>query len=310
MELQSYQNGFKAHLKLEKSLSENTVAAYLRDVSKLADFLSEQYPDLRLTEIQLTHCDQFVGYLVDMGIAQSSQARITSGIRSFFKYLQIEEFISHNPAELLDIPHSARHIPDVLSLEEIDSLMAAIDHSTPNGMRNRAILETLYGCGLRVSELTSLRLSNYFPKIEFIKVVGKGSKERLVPINASAIQQIDYYLTHVRANWPVKKEAEDFIFVNRRGGALSRIMVFSIIKELAEKAGISKSISPHTFRHTFATHLYEGGADLRAIQEMLGHESITTTEIYTHVNPQYLRDTLLQFHPFAQINTTNNKQQD
>lgn len=306
MELQSYQNGFKAYLKLEKSLSENSVAAYLRDVDKLAAFFSENYPDLRLSDVTLSHCDQFVGYLADLGVAHASQARITSGIRSFFKYLQIEEFLVHNPAELLDLPRTTRHIPDVLSVEEIDKLMAVIDHSTPDGMRNRAILETLYGCGLRVSELISLRLSDYFPQIEFVKVLGKGSKERLVPINMSAIRQINYYLEHVRAHWPIKKEADDVIFINRRGGKLSRVMVFMIIKDLAEKAGLQKNISPHTFRHSFATHLYEGGADLRAIQEMLGHESIITTEIYTHVNPQYLRNTLLSYHPFAKINEKSN----
>ena len=244
---------------------------------------------------------QFVQWLSKIGLSATSQARIISGIRGFFKFCIIEQMVSRDPAALLEAPKTPRHLPDTLSVEEIDQMFASIDVSTPEGVRNKAMLETLYSCGLRVSELIQLTLSGYFPDDAFIRVIGKGNKERLIPIGRSAMQYISLYTEHIRTQNTIKPGKEDFLFLNRRGSPLSRVMVFYIIKSLAQQAGITKIISPHTFRHSFATHLVEGGADLRAVQEMLGHESITTTEIYTHLNRDFLRDTLQRFHPAFQL---------
>jgi integrase/recombinase XerD len=251
--------------------------------------------------VELTDLQQFVQWLSKIGLSATSQARIISGIRGFFKFCITEQLVTRDPAALLEAPKTPRHLPDTLSVEEIDKLFVCIDVSTPEGVRNKAMLETLYSCGLRVSELIHLTLSGYFPDDAFIRVIGKGNKERLIPIGRSAMQYISLYTEHIRPQITIKPGKEDFLFLNRRGGPLSRVMVFYIIKSLAQQAGITKIISPHTFRHSFATHLVEGGADLRAVQEMLGHESITTTEIYTHLNRDFLRDTLQRFHPAFQL---------
>lgn len=299
--MQSYLNGFRAYLHLERSLSPHTVEAYLNDVEKLMRYITECYPNLSLSDLDLAHCEEFLGWLQQFGIAASTQARIISGIRTFFKYLCAENILSRNPTELLDSPTIMRQIPDVLSVAEIDALIAAIDHSRPDGMRSRAIIETLYACGLRVSELVGLRLSGIYPDLGVLRIMGKGSKERLVPIHPEAMRHLQLYIDTTRQTYPIKKESIDIVFLNQRGGALSRISVFNLIKQLANAAVIGKNISPHTFRHSLATHLYEGGADLRVVQEILGHEHITTTEIYTHVQPQYLRETLLLYHPLSRL---------
>lgn len=291
----SYINGFKAWLQLEKSLSPNSVSAYLRDVRKLEAFGSDQ--KLSPKSVTRKNLEEFVSWLHEQRTSDRSQARIISGIRSFFSYLVMENERDDDPTELLEGPKLTQKLPHFLSIDEIDALFAAIDHSKDEGMRNRAMLETLYGCGLRVSELINLKLSNLHLEVEFVKVIGKGSKERLVPIGASAIKHLKLYLDSVRNQVEIKKGHEDFVFLSKRGTKLSRVTVFTLIKELALAAGIKKSVSPHTFRHSFATHLLEGGADLRAIQQMLGHESITTTEIYTHLDREYLRQTIEQFHP-------------
>jgi integrase/recombinase XerD len=248
-------------------------------------------------KISLKQLEQFSQYLSKLGMSDYSQARIISGVRAFYKFLLMEDMMNHNPTELLEGPKLKRKLPDVLSYEEINSIIASIDLSKPEGMRNKAMLETLYSCGLRVSELINLKISNLFLDVEFIKVIGKGDKERLIPIGTDAIKYINIYRNEIRVHTPVQKGEEDILFLNRRGKGLSRMMVFNIIKDAVNEAGIKKDISPHTFRHSFATHLVEGGADLRAVQEMLGHESITTTEIYTHLNREYLRETILKFHP-------------
>lgn len=292
-----YIKGFKAYLQLEKSLSNNSVDAYLRDVQKLEQFVKLELNGASVADIQLKHLQSFLIYINEIGLEPTSQSRIISGLKSFFKYLAIEEVISSSPAELLEAPKTRRRLPDFLSVEEIDAMMAAIDLSAPEGTRNKAIIEVMYSCGLRVSELVNLKLSQVFFDVGFIKAVGKGNKERLVPIGREAIKYLQIYLENIRVHILPKKNAEDIIFLNRRGGQLSRVMIFYIIKELTQLAGIKKNVHPHTLRHSFATHLLEGGADLRAIQEMLGHESITTTEIYTHLDRDFLRDTLLRFHP-------------
>jgi len=292
-----YIKGFKAYLQLEKSLSNNSVDAYLRDVQKLEQYVKLELNGASVADIQLKHLQSFLIYINEIGLEPTSQSRIISGLKSFFKYLAIEEVISSSPAELLEAPKTRRRLPDFLSVEEIDAMMAAIDLSTPEGTRNKAIIEVMYSCGLRVSELVNLKLSQVFFDVGFIKAVGKGNKERLVPIGREAIKYLQIYLENIRLHILPKKNAEDIIFLNRRGGQLSRVMIFYIIKELTQLAGIKKNVHPHTLRHSFATHLLEGGADLRAIQEMLGHESITTTEIYTHLDRDFLRDTLLRFHP-------------
>lgn len=289
--------GFKSYLQLEKSLSENSVEAYIHDVTKLTEFLATKGLELGPQKITNEHIEEFLAWLYDTGIHDYSQARVLSGLKSFFKYLLLEELIELSPVEFIQGPKTRRKLPDTLSYTEITLLLDSIDLSTVEGMRNRTILEVLYSCGLRVSECVALKISNLHLDVEFIRVIGKGNKERLVPIGSSAIKYINLYKDTVRIHSPIKKHAEDILFLNKRGEALSRVMIFLMIKKYATAIGITKKISPHTFRHSFATHLLEGGADLRAIQEMLGHESITTTEIYTHLDKDFLRSTLMQFHP-------------
>jgi integrase/recombinase XerD len=294
---QSYIKHFKNYLRLERSLSGNSVDAYVRDVEKLEEFLELAKIALPPAKILEEHLAAFLKYLSELGLAAHSQARMLSGIKAFFKYLLLENEITEDPTELLESPRLPRKLPDVLSYEEIESMLAAIDHSTPEGTRNRAIMEVLYSSGLRVSELTSLQLTHCYFDIGFIRILGKGDKVRLVPIGKEAIKYTQIYLEHVRNDIAAKKDSEDIVFLNRRGGQLSRVMIFIMIKDAAEKAGVHKNVSPHTFRHSFATHLIEGGASLRAVQEMLGHESITTTEIYTHLDRDYLRQVITEFHP-------------
>ena len=292
-----YKKGFKAYLQLEKSLSENSVEAYLHDIEKLTTYLEQTATKKAPPEIVLKDLEGFVKWISQLGMMPGSQARIISGLKSFFKYCLLEQVITADPTALLESPKLKRALPDILSFEEIEKIIAEIDVSTPEGGRNKAILETLYSCGIRVSELVNLRISCLYMDVGFIRVTGKGDKERLVPIGSDAIKYLKIYKNDIRVHIAIKPGNEDVLFLNRRGSKLSRVMVFLIIKELTKKAGIKKAISPHTFRHSFATHLVEGGADLRAVQEMLGHESITTTEIYTHLDRQFLRDTLHQHHP-------------
>ncbi|MDB9931895.1 site-specific tyrosine recombinase XerD [Flavobacteriales bacterium] len=290
--------GFKGFLAIEKSLSDNSIEAYLRDIEKLTQYLELENKN-HLTPIQVTLEDlqHFLSTIFELGLSARSQARIISGIKAFYNYLIIENLSKVNPAELLESPKLGRKLPDTISIEEIQTLIDTIDLSSMNGERNKAILETLYGCGLRVSELVNLKISNIYFDEEFIKVVGKGDKERLVPISGSALKQIDIYLNQVRNHVKIAKGFEDFVFLNRSGKSLTRVMIFTIIKQLTEKAGIKKTISPHTFRHSFATHLVNAGADLRAVQDMLGHVSITTTEIYMHLDRSYLHEEIRKFHP-------------
>lgn len=288
---------FKNYLQLEKSLSANSVEAYMRDIGKLSTFLEKNYPNTAPENVNREHLEGFLIFLHEINMNDRSQARIISGVRAFYKFLLMEDLIDNDPSQLLDLPKLSRKLPDTLSYDEISAIISAIDLSTPEGQRNKAIFETLYSCGLRVSELTGLKISDMFMDDGFVKVRGKGNKERLVPIGDSAINYINIYKQTVRSHIGVQRGFEDHLFLNRNGRALSRVYIFMLIKQLAEKAGIKKSISPHTFRHSFATHLIEGGADLRAVQEMLGHESITTTEIYTHIDREFLRATLIQFHP-------------
>lgn len=292
-----YKKGFKAFLQLEKSLSENSVSAYQHDIDKFTQFLL--YYNIAITpkEVDLTLLESFLKWINELGMTPASQSRIISGLRSFYKYCLVEQITVTDPTALLETPKLVKKLPDFLSFAEIEKIIQAIDLSTPEGTRNKAIIETLYSCGLRVSELVNLKLSCLYPDLGFIKITGKGDKERLVPIGDSALKYIAIYLEKIRVHISVISGNEDVVFLNRRGKKLSRVMIFMITKDLAKKAGIVKNISPHTFRHSFATHLVEGGADLRAVQEMLGHESITTTEIYTHLDREYLRDTLQQFHP-------------
>lgn len=293
----TYLKGFKAWLRLEKSLSDHSVTAYLHDVELLARYFSLDGSLPAPGDITLSNLQLFLRWLNELGMSAASQARIVSGIRGFFTYCLAEQLISTDPTTLLEAPKTPRQLPDTLSIQEIDQLLNALDLSKPEGIRNKAILETLYSCGLRVSELVNLTCSGYYPKEGFIRVIGKGNKERLVPIGTNAMKYIDQYQEHIRQHQRIQLGQEDFLFLNRSGRQLSRVMIFYLIKSLAQQAGISKNISPHTFRHSFATHLVEGGADLRAVQEMLGHESITTTEIYTHLNRDFLRDTLQKYHP-------------
>jgi integrase/recombinase XerD len=292
-----YKKGFKAFLQLEKSLSDNSVEAYLRDIEKLTRFLQEKNNVQSPANVTLPDLQQFIRWVNELGMTPTSQARIISGIRSFYKYCLIENIVTKDPTTLLEAPKLKRALPDVLTFDEIENIIGQIDLSKPEGGRNKAILETMYSCGLRVSEVVNLKLSAMYLDVGFIKVTGKGDKERLVPIGDAAVKYITIYKRDIRVHMPVKKGHEDYVFLNRRGAKLTRVMIFLILKELVKKAGITKNISPHTFRHSFATHLVEGGADLRAVQEMLGHESITTTEIYTHLDREFLRDTLQQFHP-------------
>jgi len=294
---EAYKKGFKAYLQLEKSLSDNSVEAYLRDVEKLTTFLIATDQKKNPAETDLKTLQQFVKWVGELGMTASSQARTISGIKGFYKYCLIENIVTIDPTALLEAPKLKRSLPDVLSFDEIEKIIGKIDQSKPEGGRNKAILETMYSCGLRVTEAINLQISCLYLDVSFIRVTGKGNKERLVPIGSDAVKYIKLYKDNIRVHVPIKKGCEDILFLNKRGGQLSRIMIFYIIKDLAIKAGITKNISPHTFRHSFATHLVEGGADLRAVQEMLGHESITTTEIYTHLDRDFLRSTLQQFHP-------------
>jgi integrase/recombinase XerD len=295
----SYINGYKSYLQLEKSLSENSVEAYIHDVEKLFQFINYFKLDFAPEKVDYHLLQEFVKWVNGLGMSARTQARVISGIKGFYKYLILENIIKSDPTELLESPKIGRKLPDTLNVEEINSLINAIDLSKPEGERNKAILETLYSCGLRVSELVNLRISGLYFDAGFVRVVGKGDKERLVPIGSVAKKHINIYLKGIRCHIVIKKGNEDILFLNRRGSKLTRVMIFTIIKQLAVKTGLKKKISPHTFRHSFATHLIEGGADLRAVQDMLGHESITTTEIYTHLNREFLRDTITRFHPRA-----------
>ena len=292
-----YKKGFKAYLQLEKSLSDNSVQAYLRDIELLTNYLQETKSLKKPAELVLKDLQHFVQWIGEVGMLASSQARIISGLRAFYKYCLLENISATDPTALLEAPKLKRSLPDTLSFEEIESMIQQIDLSKPEGGRNKAILETMYSCGLRVSEVVGLKISQLYLDVGFIRVTGKGDKERLVPIGSSAIKYINIYKNEIRVHLAVQKGKEDILFLNNSGGQLSRVMIFYIIKALAVKAGIKKTVSPHTFRHSFATHLVEGGADLRAVQEMLGHASITTTEIYTHLDREFLRKTLEQFHP-------------
>ncbi|MEI6189884.1 MAG: site-specific tyrosine recombinase XerD [Chitinophagia bacterium] len=292
-----YKKGFKAFLQLEKSLSDHSVEAYLRDIDKLSNYLVANEAGISPAEVTLQHLQSFIQCIGQMEMAPTSQARIISGIKSFFKYCLLEQICTINPTTLLPSPKTRRKLPDVLSFEEIEQIIAQIDLSKPEGGRNKAILETMYSSGLRVTEAIQLKISCLYLDVGFIRVIGKGDKERLVPIGSDAIKYIKLYKDTIRVHQTPAKNSEDVLFLNNRGKGLSRVMIFYIIKDLIKKSGITKSISPHSFRHSFATHLVEGGADLRAVQEMLGHESITTTEIYTHLNREFLRDTLDRFHP-------------
>jgi integrase/recombinase XerD len=288
---------YRAYIQLEKTLSANSVEAYERDVQKLHQYIEGYFKDTSPLDVKLTHLQQFLKALNEVELSPRSQARIISGIKGFYKYLLLENLVSDDPTELLELPKIGRKLPDTLSPEEVDSLIDAIDLSHPQGQRNYAILETLYSCGLRVSELTGLRISDLFFDDGFIRVIGKGDKERLVPIGGTAVKYINIYKDEDRVHANIKPGHEDILFLNRRGAKLTRVMIFTIVKDLATVVGMTKNISPHTFRHSFATHLVEGGADLRAVQDMLGHESITTTEIYTHLDREFLRKSILTTHP-------------
>ena len=289
---------FKAYMIFERSLSPNTLEAYLGDVEKFTQYLELEQLQLGPLQIQRNHLEQFILWANRLGLEASSQARLISGLRAFYKFLLVEDLLDEDPTEMLEGPRLHRKMPDVLSLHDIQRMLSSIDLSDPQGHRNRAIVETLYACRPRISELVNLRLTNLFLEAGFIKVLGKNDKERLVPIGGEAVKYLRHYLDHIRSKQEVVKPGEEnFVFLNRRGARLSRVMVFLIIKDLAAQAGIQKNISPHTFRHSFATHLVEGGADLKAVQDMLGHESITTTEIYTHLDTEYLKETIYLYHP-------------
>ena len=292
-----YKKGFKAWLQLERSLSGNSVEAYGHDLEMLTHWLQEKKISKNPSDLVLKDLQHFIKWITELGMSSSSQARIISGIKAFYKYCLLEDIVKTDPTTLLEAPKLKRSLPDTLSFDEIEKIIGAIDLSKPEGGRNKAILETMYSCGLRVSEVVNLKISQLYLNVGFIRVIGKGDKERLVPIGSSAIKYINIYLKNIRIHIAIKKGNEDILFLNRRGSRLSRVMIFYIIRDLAREAGIRKTVSPHTFRHSFATHLVEGGADLRAVQEMLGHESITTTEIYTHLDREFLRKTLEQFHP-------------
>ena len=298
MDWKSTIHGFEAYLLLERSLSANSIEAYQSDISKLCIYSLDTLLISSPVSLTIDHLEGFIKYISQIGISDRSQARLISGIKAFFKYLLIENLINDDPSELIEGPKLSRKIPDFLTIEEMDKVLSAIDFTHEQGQRNRAILETLYSCGLRVSELTNLKLSNYFPQDEVIRVIGKNNKERICPIGSEAIKHIDYYLETARRHMKIiQKGSEDILFLNRRGRRLTRVMIFHIVKKVIQDAGIKKTVSPHTFRHSFATHLVEGGADLKSVQDMLGHESITTTEIYTHLDTKYLRDTILLYHP-------------
>ncbi len=292
-------NGFKAYMKLERSLSANSVEAYLNDVDKLILYLEQAESLINPTQVTDEHIIDFINWIGEIGLGARSQARIVSGLKAFFDYLLLEGRIVKTPTELISSPRIGRKLPEILNIEEINDMIAAIDLSKAEGERNRAIIETLYSCGLRVSELVNLKKSHLLKEEGFLRVTGKGDKERLVPIGGIALKYIQFYEEATRNHTTPKKADQDILFLNRRGARLTRVMIFTIVKQLAKAAGITKTVSPHTFRHSFATHLIDGGADLRAVQDMLGHESITTTEIYTHLDVSYLKDTITQFHPRA-----------
>tara|TARA_A100000171_G_scaffold52040_1_gene68712 strand:+ start:1194 stop:2138 length:945 start_codon:yes stop_codon:yes gene_type:complete len=291
--IQEYEN----YLKLERSLSENSVEAYVHDVVKLKQFLEISNLDITAQQVRANHLQDFIAYINELGMSAHSQARIISGLKSFYKFMMYEGEIEIDPTALLEAPKLGRKLPDTLDIHEIDKILAAIDHSKAEGMRNRAMLETLYSSGLRVTELISLKISNIHFEIGFLRILGKGNKERLVPIGREALKYINMYREEVRVHLDIKPGHESFLFLNRNGKQLTRQMVFIVIKDLVAKTGLQKVVSPHTFRHSFATHLIEGGADLRAVQEMLGHESITTTEIYTHLDRDYLKQIIKDYHP-------------
>lgn len=293
----SYIKGFKSYLRLERSLSVNTLEAYEHDLYKLVQYLDFQ--QLRIPPEQIRHenLQGFIKWINELGMTSRTQARVLSGIKAFYKYMLMENLIQDDPTALVEGPKIGHKLPDFLTVEEINTLINGIDLSQPEGQRNKAMLETLYSCGLRVSELVGLRMSQTYADVGFVKITGKGNKERIVPIGNSALKQIGFYLEGYRNHLEIQPGNEDYLFLNRRGRKLTRVMVFTIIKNLAATTGIRTTISPHTFRHSFATHLIEGGADLRAVQEMLGHSSITTTEIYTHLDRDYLRSAILQYHP-------------
>ena len=286
---------FKYYLKVERSLADNSIQSYLRDINKLANYCR----DIKKNEKSVANQDirNFISHLVSEKISPRSQARIISGIKAFYKYLILEDYITDDPTLLIENPKIGLKLPEVLSVEEIELIISSIDLSKKQGQRNKAIIETLYSCGLRVTELINLKISNINFNDEYIKVIGKGNKERLTPIGSNALKYIKIYVNEVRIHKKISKGNEDIVFLNNRGSKLSRVMIFTLIKNILKKIGIKKKVSPHTFRHSFATHLIEGGADLRAVQEMLGHESITTTEIYTHLDKDYLRSNIMQFHP-------------
>lgn len=295
-----YIRGFRSYLQLEKSLSANSINAYLRDLGKFTQFLGVSDQEaLSPKDIRLSHLQDFLWWISELGMTATSQARIVSGVRAFYKYLLMEDIVDHDPTELLEPPKISRKLPDTLSAEEVEKLIDGVDLSELQGERNKAMIEMLYGCGLRVSELVGLKISQLHFDIGFVNITGKGNKQRWVPVGRKARDQVERYLKHSRSHTDIKKGHSDFVFLNRRGTKISRVAVFNIIKQLAEKSGIRKNISPHTLRHSFATHLVENGADLRAVQEMLGHESITTTEIYTHLSREFLRDTIEKYHPLA-----------
>lgn len=294
---QSQLKGFKSYLRLEKSLSKNSIDAYERDVEKLSQWAEATNGISHPSKISAADIRLFLKALNEIGLSATSQARVLSGIKAFYSFLMLEQWITNDPTELIEAPRIGRKLPDVLSIEEIDAMINSIDLSKKEGHRNRAILEVLYSCGLRVSELVELKLSQLYLKEGFVRIIGKGNKERLVPIGQSAITWIEHYISHTRVHLPIQPNAEDILFLNLRGGKFSRMSVFNIIQTLVEKLGIKKQVSPHTFRHSFATHLVEAGADLRAVQEMLGHASITTTEIYTHLDKHRLKEEILSFHP-------------
>jgi integrase/recombinase XerD len=288
---------YKAFLRIEKSLSPNSVEAYLSDLNKLKVFLEMTRQDVQPELVTYAQLKDFLIWIGEFNLSPRSQARIVSGIKSFYRFMSIDERIENDPSELLESPQPGRKLPVILHVDEINTIIAAIDLSHPEGIRNKAIIETLYSCGLRVSELVNLRITDMFFREGYIKVTGKGSKQRLVPISDTAIRYIEQYFEHVRNHLVPVKGAENIVFLNRRGNKLSRVMIFTFLKELLKKTTIKKQVSPHTFRHSFATHLVEGGADLRAVQEMLGHESIMTTELYTHLNREFLHDAIIRFHP-------------
>jgi len=291
------QKDFRHFLRLEKSLSENSVEAYTSDIGKFIQYLEYRKLSVEPAEIKAVHIKDFIKWINELGMSERTQARVISGIKAFYKFLALEDRIQEDPTLLIESPKVGRKLPDVLTVEEIDKIISTIDLSKPEGHRNKAMLEVLYGCGLRVSELINLKLSCLYLEKEFIRVIGKGNKERLVPIGKKAVAQIKHYLPDRNALPVIDKVSGDIVFLNRRGKKLTRIMIFLIIKQLVEKSGIQKKVSPHTFRHSFATHLVEGGADLRAVQEMLGHESILTTEIYTHLDREFLKETISTYHP-------------